>query len=117
MPASRSSFRLLPTSTKKSRASTAWCTRGIGYLDGARSFRDRSETDNRAIIYYPQQLGRNIDELVRVFQGLQTIDGNGVSVGADWQPGQDVIVPAPATLADAAKRTNGGGAGLKVETW
>jgi peroxiredoxin (alkyl hydroperoxide reductase subunit C) len=71
----------------------------------------------RAIIYYPQQLGRNIDELVRVFQGLQTIDGNGVSVGADWTPGQDVIVPAPATVADAAKRTNGGGAGLKVETW
>ena len=71
----------------------------------------------RAIIYYPMQLGRNIDELVRVFQGLQTIDGNGVSVPADWKPGQDVIVPAPATLADAAKRTNGGGAGLKVETW
>jgi peroxiredoxin (alkyl hydroperoxide reductase subunit C) len=71
----------------------------------------------RAIIYYPMQLGRNIDELVRVFQGLQTIDGNGVSVPADWKPGQDVIVPAPATLADAHKRTNGGGAGLKVETW
>lgn len=71
----------------------------------------------RAIIYYPMQLGRNIEELVRVFQGLQTIDGNGVSVGADWTPGTDVIVPAPATLADAAKRTNGGGAGLKVETW
>ncbi len=71
----------------------------------------------RAIIYYPMQLGRNIEELVRVFQCLQTIDGNGVSVGADWTPGSDVIVPAPATLADAAKRTNGGGAGLKVETW
>jgi peroxiredoxin (alkyl hydroperoxide reductase subunit C) len=71
----------------------------------------------RAIIYYPMQLGRNIEELVRVFQGLQTIDANGVSVGADWTPGSDVIVPAPATLADAARRTNGGGAGLKVETW
>jgi peroxiredoxin (alkyl hydroperoxide reductase subunit C) len=71
----------------------------------------------RAIIYYPQQLGRNIDELVRVFQGLQTIDSNSVSVPADWKPGQDVIVPAPATVADAAKRLNGGGAGLKVETW
>jgi peroxiredoxin 2/4 len=71
----------------------------------------------RAIIYYPQQLGRNIDELLRVFQGLQTIDGNGVSVGADWRPGQDVVVAAPATVADAAKRVNGGGAGLKVETW
>ena len=71
----------------------------------------------RAIVYYPMQLGRNIDELVRVFQGLQAIDGHGVSVGADWTPGSDVIVPAPATVADAAKRTNGGGAGLKVETW
>jgi peroxiredoxin (alkyl hydroperoxide reductase subunit C) len=71
----------------------------------------------RAIVYYPMQLGRNIDELVRVFQGLQAIDGHGVSVGADWTPGNDVIVPAPATVADAAKRTNGGGAGLKVETW
>jgi peroxiredoxin (alkyl hydroperoxide reductase subunit C) len=28
-----------------------------------------------------------------------------------------VIVPAPATQADAAKRTNGGGAGLDVKTW
>lgn len=71
----------------------------------------------RAIVYYPQQLGRNIDELIRVFQGLQTIDANSVSVPANWQPGQPVILPAPATLEDAAKRTNGGGAGLKVETW
>jgi peroxiredoxin (alkyl hydroperoxide reductase subunit C) len=71
----------------------------------------------RAIIYYPQQLGRNIDELIRVFQGLQTIDANAVSVPANWQPGDEVIVPAPATVDDAAKRTNGGGAGLKVERW
>jgi peroxiredoxin (alkyl hydroperoxide reductase subunit C) len=71
----------------------------------------------RAIIYYPQQLGRNVEELIRVFQGLQAIDAHGVSVGANWAPGNDVIVPAPATVADAAKRTNGGGSGLKVETW
>ena len=43
----------------------------------------------RAIVYYPMQLGRNIDELVRVFQGLQAIDGHGVSVGADWTPGNE----------------------------
>ena len=71
----------------------------------------------RAIIYYPQQLGRNIEELIRVFQGLRAIDGHGVSVGANWEPGHDVIVPAPATVSDAAHRVNGGGAGLKVETW
>jgi peroxiredoxin (alkyl hydroperoxide reductase subunit C) len=71
----------------------------------------------RALMYYPMQLGRNVDELVRMFQGLQTADANGVSCPANWSPGKQVIVPAPATLADAAKRTNGGGAGLNIATW
>lgn len=71
----------------------------------------------RAIIYYPMQLGRNIDELVRVFEAIQTGDANKVSLPANWQPGDQVIVPAPATVEDAAKRTNGGGAGLQVDTW
>jgi peroxiredoxin (alkyl hydroperoxide reductase subunit C) len=62
-------------------------------------------------------LGRNVDELIRVFEALQTIDGNAVSVPANWRPGDSVIVPAPATVEDARKRTNGGGAGLQVETW
>ncbi len=71
----------------------------------------------RTVLYYPMQLGRSIDELLRVVQGLQTVDANGVSCPADWKPGDPVIVPAPATQADAAKRTNGGGAGLDVKTW
>ncbi len=71
----------------------------------------------RAILYYPMRLGRSIDELLRVFQGLTTVDANSVSVPANWKPGEPVIVAAPATLADASSRTNGGGAGLKVETW
>lgn len=71
----------------------------------------------RALLYYPMQLGRNVDELVRVFQALQTVDANGVSCPANWVPGQQVIVPAPATVEDAAKRTNGGGAGLDVKSW
>jgi peroxiredoxin (alkyl hydroperoxide reductase subunit C) len=71
----------------------------------------------RALLYYPMQLGRNVAELLRIFQGLQTSDANGVSCPANWLPGDEVIVPAPATIADAAKRTNGGGAGLNVSTW
>jgi peroxiredoxin (alkyl hydroperoxide reductase subunit C) len=71
----------------------------------------------RAIIYYPPQLGRSVDELVRIFEAIQTQDKNGVSCGANWQPGDDVIVPSPATVADAEKRMNGGGAGLQVESW
>ena len=71
----------------------------------------------RALLYYPMQLGRNVDELIRIFQALQTADANGVSCPANWVPGQQVIVPAPATIEDAAKRTNGGGAGLDVQSW
>jgi len=71
----------------------------------------------RALLYYPMQLGRNVDELIRIFQALQTADTNGVSCPANWQVGDAVIVPAPATQEDAAKRTNGGGAGLNVQSW
>jgi peroxiredoxin (alkyl hydroperoxide reductase subunit C) len=71
----------------------------------------------RALIYYPMQLGRNIDELFRVFQALQTADANGVSCPANWRPGQPVIVAAPATVEDAAKRTSGSGNGLDVQSW
>lgn len=51
----------------------------------------------RAVIYYPMQLGRNFDELKRVLVGLQTIDEHHVALPADWRPGDDIIVPAPAT--------------------
>ncbi len=71
----------------------------------------------RAIIYYPPQLGRSVDELVRIFEAIQMTDKVGASAPANWVPGEPVIVPSPATVADAEKRTNGGGAGLQVESW
>lgn len=58
----------------------------------------------RAVIYYPMQLGRNFDELKRVLVGLQTIDEQHVALPADWRPGDDIIVPAPATY-DGTDRT------------
>lgn len=58
----------------------------------------------RAIIYYPLTTGRNIDELLRLIEALQTTDANQVSTPANWQPGDSVIVPPPQTIADAEKR-------------
>lgn len=58
----------------------------------------------RAMIYYPLNLGRNFDEIMRVVDGLQTADANGVACPANWTTGDDVIVPPPATYADAAAR-------------
>ena len=70
----------------------------------------------RALLYYPMQLGRNVDELLRIFEALQMVDANGVSCPANWQPGDAVVVPAPATKADAEKRL-ASGAGMDVKSW
>jgi peroxiredoxin (alkyl hydroperoxide reductase subunit C) len=58
----------------------------------------------RALIYYPMSLGRNIDEVVRVVDALQTADANTCATPANWRPGEQVVVPPPQTLADAEKR-------------
>jgi peroxiredoxin (alkyl hydroperoxide reductase subunit C) len=63
------------------------------------------------------QLGRSVDELLRIFDGLQMVDQNSVSTPADWVPGQPVIVPSPATLEGARKRAKSEEDGLNVTTW
>lgn len=56
----------------------------------------------RAIIYYPLSIGRNFDELYRALIAMQTADAFEVACPADWQPGDDVIVP-PAGSCGVAK--------------
>jgi peroxiredoxin (alkyl hydroperoxide reductase subunit C) len=58
----------------------------------------------RTIIYYPLSLGRNFDELLRLLKGLQTADNFGVALPADWQPGDDVIVPTAGSCGTAKDR-------------
>jgi peroxiredoxin (alkyl hydroperoxide reductase subunit C) len=70
----------------------------------------------RALVYYPMQAGRNIDELVRLVQALQTVDANGVATPVNWRPGDPVVVPAPLTT-DAAKTRLGGSEGFDVKDW
>lgn len=69
----------------------------------------------RAMIYYPLNVGRNFDEIERVMDAFLTVDKHGVACPADWRPGDDVIVPPPATAADAEKRAND--KDLKVTDW
>lgn len=54
----------------------------------------------RAILYYPASTGRNFDEIKRMVVALQTSDAFKVSTPADWRPGDDVLVSAPATSND-----------------
>lgn len=56
----------------------------------------------RAMVYYPMSNGRSVDEFVRLLTALQTSDANKVTTPENWQPGEPVIVPPPAT-AEAAK--------------
>jgi peroxiredoxin (alkyl hydroperoxide reductase subunit C) len=60
----------------------------------------------RAMIYYPLNVGRNFDEILRVVDALQTVDANAVACPANWRPGEDVIVPAPVTYDAAADRAS-----------
>jgi len=60
----------------------------------------------RAILYYPMELGRNIDEILRMVKGLQIAD-RGYAIPANWPNneiiGDHVIVP-PASTVDMIKK-------------
>jgi peroxiredoxin (alkyl hydroperoxide reductase subunit C) len=58
----------------------------------------------RAIIYYPLSTGRNMDEILRLVQALQTADLHGVATPANWRPGDKVIMPPPRTQEAAEQR-------------
>jgi len=68
----------------------------------------------RAMIYYPLTTGRNMDEILRLIDALQTTDKYGVATPANWRPGDKVIVPPPKTTADAEERLK---AGYECKDW
>ena len=76
----------------------------------------------RLMLYYPQEVGRNMDEILRVVKALQTTDEFGVATPANWPNnelwGDEVIVPPAANekakeerLAEDKKGT------IKCEDW
>jgi peroxiredoxin (alkyl hydroperoxide reductase subunit C) len=58
----------------------------------------------RAIIYYPISIGRKFDELYRALIAMQTTDAFNVACPADWQVGDDVIVPTAGSCGVAKER-------------
>jgi peroxiredoxin (alkyl hydroperoxide reductase subunit C) len=62
----------------------------------------------RAILYYPQELGRNMDEILRMVKGFQVADKNGVAIPADWPNneiiGDHVIIPPASDVKTAEER-------------
>lgn len=62
------------------------------------------EAKVRAVLYYPLSTGRNFQEILRLLVALQTADQHHVATPADWQPGDEVIVPPPGSCGVAQER-------------
>lgn len=52
----------------------------------------------RLIMYYPLNVGRNMDEIKRALEALQTSAKHSVSMPLNWKPGDKVIAPPPKTV-------------------
>ena len=61
----------------------------------------------RAILYYPQELGRNMDEILRMIKGFQLSDKEKVAIPANWPENelvQDSVIIPPATDVQTAEK-------------
>jgi peroxiredoxin (alkyl hydroperoxide reductase subunit C) len=58
----------------------------------------------RLVMYYPLNVGRNMDEILRALEALQTSDKYKVAMPLDWKKGNKVIVPPPKTLDELNDR-------------
>ncbi|MEM3063555.1 MAG: peroxiredoxin [Nitrososphaerota archaeon] len=62
----------------------------------------------RLILYYPQEVGRNIDEILRAVEALQVSDKYGVAMPAQWPDsevvGKDHVIIPPAKDIETAKK-------------
>ncbi len=75
------------------------------------------EAKVRAILYYPLSNGRNMNEILRTLIAMQTSDEHGIATPANWQPGDEVIVPPPQTDRDAEERVAGAGEDYRCLDW
>lgn len=58
----------------------------------------------RLIMYYPLNVGRNMDEIMRALLALQAAEKYKVALPLNWQPGEKAIVPPPKTIDEMEDR-------------
>ena len=62
----------------------------------------------RLILYYPQEIGRNMDEILRIVKVLQLADNNNVAIPANWPENElikdEVIIPPASDIETARQR-------------
>jgi len=70
-----------------------------------------------AVFFYPLNVGRNLDEIKRTLIALQTAEDTKVLTPANWNPGQDVMIQAPKTNAEAESLAKKKDPDLYSVTW
>jgi len=72
----------------------------------------------KAIYFYPMNVGRNTDELVRTLTALQKTSADKVMTPANWKAGDDVLVPTiPSATASSAELESEGLYNLAWFVW
>jgi peroxiredoxin (alkyl hydroperoxide reductase subunit C) len=89
-------------------------SRRLGFIHGSATNTVRAvffidpESTVRAILYYPAELGRNFDEILRMIKAFGVADKNKVAMPANWPNneiiGDEVIIPPAATVKEAKER-------------
>ena len=96
---------------------------GILQTDGGKTYDRRTvyilneENKIMAMFYYPDNVGRNIEEIKRTLIALQTAEKYQVLTPANWSPGADVLIPSPGTVNDAEKLAEKKNPDLYQEAW
>jgi len=71
----------------------------------------------RAILYYPLSNGRNMQEIKRMVTAMQYSDEYQIATPANWQPGDDVIIPPPGSCGTAKDRVEQAGEDYQCLDW
>ena len=90
-------------------ASTTQAVRAVFFID--------PESKVRALLYYPLSNGRNLQEIKRLLMAMQMSDKHKVATPADWQPGEEVIVPPPGSCGAAKERVESTDPSVRCIDW
>lgn len=71
----------------------------------------------RAILYYPLENGRNMDEVKRLLVAMQHSDEHQIATPANWKLGDDVIIPPPGSCGTAKDRVDSAGDDYECLDW
>jgi len=71
----------------------------------------------RAILFYPLSNGRNMQEIKRLLIAMQHSDAHKIATPANWELGDDVIIPPPGSCGSAKERVEQAGEDYQCLDW